>query len=62
MKKRETKNKKTKQKEIINLTDKMDIMAPQKILNFEKQIFQINDQKFLKSRSKKKKFLNQSLK
>ena len=62
MKKRETKNKKTKQKEIINLTDKMDLLAPQKILNFEKQIFQINDQKFLKSRSKKKKFLNQSLK
>ena len=62
MKKRENKNKKTKQKEIINLTDKMDIMAPQKILNFEKQVFQINEHKFLKSRSKKKKFLNQSLK
>ena len=62
MKKRETKNKKAKQKEIINLTDKMDIMAPQKIMNYEKQVSQINDHKFLKSRSKKKKFLNQSLK
>ena len=62
MKKRETKNKKAKQKEIINLTDKMDIMAPQKIINYEKQVSQINDHKFLKSRSKKKKFLNQSLK
>ena len=62
MKKRENKNKKTKQKEIINLTDKMDMKAPQKILNFEKQVFQINEHKFLKSRSKKKKFLNQSLK
>ena len=62
MKKRENKNKKAKKKEIINLTDKMDLIAPQKIVNFEKHILQINDQKFLKSRSKKKKLLNQSLK
>ena len=62
MKKRENKNKKTKQKEIINLTDKMDLIAPQKMINFERHILQINDQKFLKSRSKKKKLLNQSLK
>ena len=62
MKKKENKNKKMKQKEIINLTDKMDLMAPQKIINIEKQAFQMNDRGFLKSRSKKKKFLNQSLK
>ena len=62
MKKKENKNKKLKQKEIINLTDKMDLIAPQKMINFEKQVLQINDHKFLKSRTKKKKFLNQSLK
>ena len=62
MKKKEIKNKKAKQKEIINLTDKMDLVAPQKLINFEKQVFQINEHKYLKSRSKKKKLLNQSLK
>ena len=62
MKKREIKNKKSKQKEIINLTDKMDIIPAQKLINYEKQAFQINDNKYSKNKNKKKKLLNQSLK
>jgi len=62
MKKKENKNKKMKQKELVNLTDKMDFIPPQKIINFEKHGFPMNDRGFLKSRSKKKKLLNQSLK
>ena len=62
IKKRENKNKKRLQKEIINLTDKMDVLPPQKIINFEKQVLQIHKHRFLKSRSNKKKFLNQTVK
>ena len=61
IRKKENKNKKIKQKEIINLTDKMDLVPPQKLINFEKQVLQVNGQKFLNSRSKKKKSLKQSL-
>ena len=61
-KKKESKNKKAKQKEIVNLTDKMDLINPQKMINFEKQVLQIKDQKYFKSRMKKKKFLNPALK
>ena len=61
MKKKENKNKKIKQKEIINLTDKMDLVAPQKLINYEKQILHLNEQKFFNSRCKKKKTLNPSL-
>ncbi len=62
MKKKENKNKNVKQKEIVNLTDKIDLMIPQKIIDLEKQILQINEHKYLKSKSKKKKLLNKSIK
>ena len=61
-KKKENKIKNVKQKEIANLTDKIDLMIPQKIIDFEKQILQINEQKCIKSKSKKKKVLNKSIK
>ena len=61
IRKKENKNKKFKQKEIINLTDKMDLAAPKKLINFEKQVLQISGPKFLNSRCKKKKSLKQSL-
>ena len=62
MKKKETKNKNTKQKEVVNLTDKIDLVIPQKMIDLEKQILQINEHKYLKSKSKKKKLLNKSIK
>ena len=62
IKKKENKNKNNKQKEITNLTDKIDLMIPQKMIDLEKQILQINEYKFLKSQSKKKKLFNQSIK
>ena len=61
-KKKENKSKNTKQKEIVNLTDKIDLVIPQKMIDFEKQILQINEHKYLKSKSKKKKLLNKSIK
>jgi hypothetical protein len=62
IKKKENKNKNNKQKEITNLTDKIDLVIPQKMIDLEKQILQINEYKFLKSKSKKKKLFNQSIK
>ena len=62
MKKKENKNKNIKHKEIVNLTEKIDLMIPQKVMDIEKQILQINEHKFLKSKSKKKKMLNKSIK
>jgi hypothetical protein len=62
MKKKETKNKNAKQKEVVNLTDKIDLVIPQKMIDLEKQILQINEHKYLKSKSKKNKLLNKSIK
>ena len=62
MKKKENKNKNLKQKEFANLTDKLDFMIPQKMMDIEKQIYQINEHKYIKSKSKKKKVLNNSIK
>ena len=62
MKKKENKNKNTKQKEFGNLTDKIDLVISQKVPDLEKQILQINEHKFIKSKSKKKKFINKSTK
>ena len=62
IKKKDNKNKNLKQKEIVNLTDKIDLIIPQKMIDLEKKIVQINEHKFIKSKSKKKKFLNKSIK
>ncbi len=61
MKKKENKNKNTKQKEFGNLTEKIDLGVPHKIPDLEKQ-FQINEHKYIQSKSKKKKFVNKSTK
>ena len=61
IKKKENKNKNYKQKEVANLTDKIDLVS-QRIINFQKQILHINEHKFIKSKSIKKKQLNQSIK
>ena len=61
MKKKENKNKNTKQKEFGNLTEKIDLGVPHKIPDLEKQ-FQINEHKYIQSKSKKKKFINKSTK
>ena len=61
IKKKENKNKNIKHKEVANLTDKIELV-PQKFLEFEKQILQINENKCIKSKSKKKKLLNKPIK
>ena len=61
IKKKENKNKNLKHKELANLTDKIELV-PQKIIDFEKQMMQINEHKYIKSKSKKKKALNKSIK
>ena len=61
IKKKENKNKNIKNKEMANLTDKIEI-GPHKLIDFEKQILHINEQKNTKSKSKKKKSLNKSIK
>ena len=61
IKKKENKNKNIKNKEMANLTDKIEI-GPHKLIDFEKQILHINEQKNIKSKSKKKKSLNKSIK
>ena len=60
-KKKENKSKNIKHKEVANLTDKIELF-PHKIFDIEKQILQINEHKFIKSKSKKKKMLNKSIK
>ena len=62
MKKKENKNKSIKKKEFSNLTNKKDLIINQKVMDFEKQILQINDHKNIKSKSKKKKIFNKSIK
>ena len=54
IKKKENKNKNLKHKEIANLTDKIELV-PQKIIDFEKQIMQINEHKYIKTKKKMKK-------
>ena len=61
IKKKENKNKNLKHKEIANLTDKIELV-PQKIIDFEKQIMQINEHKYIKTKRKTKKPLNKSTK
>ena len=61
-KKKENKVKKVKQKEIANLTDKIDLMIPKKIYDFEKQILHINEHKYIKSKIKNEKVINKSQK
>ena len=61
IKKKENKNKNIKNKEIANLTDKIEF-GPHKLIDFEKQILQINEQKNAKAKSKKKNSLNKSIK
>ena len=61
IKKKENKNKNLKHKEIANLTDKIELV-PQKIIDFEKQIMQINEHKYIKTKRKAKKPLNKSTK
>ena len=62
MKKKENKNKNIKKKEFSNLTNKKDLIANQRVMDLEKQLFQINDNKQVKSKSKKKKIINKSIK
>ena len=61
IKKKDNKNKNLKHKEVANLTDKIELV-PQKIIDFEKQIMQINEHKYIKAKRKKKKLLNKSIK
>ena len=62
-KKKEKKIKNIKQKEIANLTYKIDMMIPQKVIDYEKKILQINENnKNIKSKSKKKKDINKLIK
>ena len=62
MKKKENKNRSIKKKEFSNLTNKKDLLVNHRVMDFEKQLFQINDNRQIKSKSKKKKILNQSIK
>ena len=62
MKKKENKNKNIKKKEFSNLTNKKEILAHQKVMDLDKQKFQINDNKKIKSKSKTKKIVNKSIK
>jgi len=62
MKKKENKNKNMRKKEFSNLTNKKDLIIKQRVMDFEKQILQVNDNKNFKSKSKKKKIFNKSIK